>query len=500
MTNGQLPHFVSWNWMLIRCILFWSVLSGLLACLAAVVAMVVALPKTCNPETLWYEGKVFYEIFPASFQDSNGDGIGDLRGISTRIDYIKQMGVSAVRLNSMFQADHYPERFKNVSSLLNIDKTLGTLTDFGNLVKAFHEKNISVVIDLPVYPFVTHLESVFKPSDAETEANSTKDKTVKTYTKMYNESPITTAIQYWTSNGVDGFYLKGIEHLVDDEHFVDSLSLWKKIIGPERILITNYETVLKAKGSVLNNLMYKINLLEVTLDVGNGTKSIKQQINNIVEGPLWQKPGLPWVLWNVGNVDSSRLVTKVAKNNTLSALLLNLMLPGTPSVFYGDEIGLDEISEAEIDFHESEYIRHLAPMVWAGEERKFTGNKVLPWITSNDNTNLGILPPSLKAMINVRRLAPPIYLNAVWKEGVSLSNINIKMLDNLLMIERWYPRRNSYVLVINMGRSIVIENLSSYYYAGVVVVSTSNRVANSRITFQSVSLDPYEALVVKLDK
>lgn len=68
----DIPSFVTWNWPLIRKFTFFIFLSGIVAMCAAVVAMIYNLPKVCNPETPWYQGSVFYEIFPASFKDSNG--------------------------------------------------------------------------------------------------------------------------------------------------------------------------------------------------------------------------------------------------------------------------------------------------------------------------------------------------------------------------------------------------------------------------------------------
>lgn len=69
----DLPAFVTWNWPLIRKFTFFVFLSGIFAMCSMVVAMIYNLPKTCNPELPWYQGSVFYEIFPASFKDSDGE-------------------------------------------------------------------------------------------------------------------------------------------------------------------------------------------------------------------------------------------------------------------------------------------------------------------------------------------------------------------------------------------------------------------------------------------
>ena len=69
----DMPNFVSWNWPMIRKVTFFLFLSAIFGMCSIVVAMIANLPKTCNPETPWYQGSVFYEIFPASFKDSEGE-------------------------------------------------------------------------------------------------------------------------------------------------------------------------------------------------------------------------------------------------------------------------------------------------------------------------------------------------------------------------------------------------------------------------------------------
>lgn len=71
--NKDIPSFVTWNWPLIRKFTFFLFLSGIFAMCSIVVAMIVNLPKTCNPDSVWYQGSVFYEIFPASFKDSDSN-------------------------------------------------------------------------------------------------------------------------------------------------------------------------------------------------------------------------------------------------------------------------------------------------------------------------------------------------------------------------------------------------------------------------------------------
>lgn len=97
----------------------------------------------------WYKSAIFYEIFPASYQDSNGDGIGDIDGIISRLSYIKELGVTVIRLNSIFSALDYPYQFSNILNHTQIEKQLGTMNDFRRLVKICHNTyGLRIVLDL----------------------------------------------------------------------------------------------------------------------------------------------------------------------------------------------------------------------------------------------------------------------------------------------------------------------------------------------------------------
>ena len=83
----------------------------------------------------WWRGSVFYEIFVASFKDSDGDGFGDLNGLRNQISYLKQLGINAIRLNSIFPALDYPHRYDNILDFYSVDPHIGKWTDFLDLVR-----------------------------------------------------------------------------------------------------------------------------------------------------------------------------------------------------------------------------------------------------------------------------------------------------------------------------------------------------------------------------
>ncbi len=97
----------------------------------------------------WWKEAVVYQIYPRSFQDSNGDGIGDLKGIISRLDYIKSLGVDVVWLNPIFTSPNDDNGY-DISDYQGIMKEFGTMEDFDAMLKGMHDRGIKLVLDLVV--------------------------------------------------------------------------------------------------------------------------------------------------------------------------------------------------------------------------------------------------------------------------------------------------------------------------------------------------------------
>ena len=94
----------------------------------------------------WYKGAVIYQVYPRSFQDSNNDGIGDLRGIINRIDYIKSLGVDAIWISPFFKSPMKDFGY-DISDYRDIDPLFGNLNDFDELIEQAHDRDIKIIID-----------------------------------------------------------------------------------------------------------------------------------------------------------------------------------------------------------------------------------------------------------------------------------------------------------------------------------------------------------------
>src|ERR1035441_9203913 len=95
----------------------------------------------------WWKNAVIYEIYPRSFQDSNGDGIGDLNGITRRLDYRRSLGVDAIWLSPIYPSPQVDFGY-DISDYENIDPQYGTLADFDRLVAEAKKRQIRILMDM----------------------------------------------------------------------------------------------------------------------------------------------------------------------------------------------------------------------------------------------------------------------------------------------------------------------------------------------------------------
>ncbi|MBS1796343.1 MAG: alpha-glucosidase [Acidobacteria bacterium] len=104
-------------------------------------------PAETIPGRKWWKEAVVYQIYPRSFKDSNGDGVGDLRGIIQKLDYIKSLGIDVVWLNPIFASPNDDNGY-DISDYRAIMKEFGTMKDFDELLAGMHKRGIRLVLDL----------------------------------------------------------------------------------------------------------------------------------------------------------------------------------------------------------------------------------------------------------------------------------------------------------------------------------------------------------------
>jgi alpha-glucosidase len=211
-------------------------------------------------EKVWWKEAVGYQIYPRSFQDSNGDGIGDLRGVIQRLDYIKDLGIDVIWICPMYKSPNDDNGY-DISDYQDIMEDFGTMEDFDLLMEEVHKRGMKLIIDLVLnhtsdeHPWFiesrsskenpkrdwyiwrdgkdgkepNNWESIFSGSawqyDVKTEQYylhvfSTKQPDVNWENPEVREALYET-VNWWLDKGIDGFRIDAISHIKKREGLPD---------------------------------------------------------------------------------------------------------------------------------------------------------------------------------------------------------------------------------------------------------------------------------------
>ena len=100
-------------------------------------------------KTRWYKNAVVYQIYPFSFMDSNNDGWGDIEGIISKLDYIRDLGATAIWFSPLYKSPDYDYGY-DVSDYKAIDEKFGTMEDFDRLLEECHKRDMKVIMDMVI--------------------------------------------------------------------------------------------------------------------------------------------------------------------------------------------------------------------------------------------------------------------------------------------------------------------------------------------------------------
>ena len=95
----------------------------------------------------WWKSAVFYQIYPKSFQDANGDGVGDLRGIIGRLDYLEKLGVDGIWLSPVYASPHRDNGY-DISDYRAVHPLFGTMADMDELIAEADRRGLTIIMDL----------------------------------------------------------------------------------------------------------------------------------------------------------------------------------------------------------------------------------------------------------------------------------------------------------------------------------------------------------------
>ena len=377
---------------------------------------------------MWWQDAVIYQVYPRSFQDSDGDGVGDLPGIERRLDHLAWLGVDALWLSPI-----YPSPMRDfgydVADYTAVDPVFGTLEDFDRLVAAARERGLRVLLDLvPCHTSIEHPWFRKHPDWyiwADRPNNWLSAFGGSAWSQLngrwylhsfYPEQPdldwrnpevvaaMQAALRFWVDRGAAGYRVDAIDRLLKDPELRDdppadgpfglplseaeaklaltnsrnapdtaaALAHIREAVGDELLVGEVYLPSAKWQPYLEQlDAAFAFELLHASWDADVLRTAIESTTH---------RPGAAWVL---SNHDFGRLATRFGPENARSAALMLLTLPGPAFLYQGDEIGLGDGPGGERRFDRAGRDRFRHPMQWDGSPAGgFTTGR--PWLPAVD--------------------------------------------------------------------------------------------------------------------
>lgn len=361
--------------------------------------------KAQNLENKWWKETVFYQIYIPSYTDSNGDGYGDFKGMTLKLDYLKELGVKGIWLTPFLTSPKVDNGY-DVANYYEVDPTYGNKADFDVFLKEAHKRGIKVIMDMVLNhtstdskwfqesrkskdnPYRDYYIWKDEPNNWESFFGGTawqKDTLTNQYyyhkfdkrmadlnwsnPKVVEE--IQKVLRFWLDTGVDGFRLDVINFLTTDgitldnpikngvqEHLNDiSQSGVKEAMKKIKSVVNEYDNrfIVGEIGSDKIDVLKQYqspDLLDVVFNFNFGSidKFSGQRIFDELESMEKNMSNYPTLFF--GSHDMPRMIDRLADGDSDKAIaltVLTLTAKGVPFVYYGEEIGMHNITAQTIE-------------------------------------------------------------------------------------------------------------------------------------------------------
>jgi alpha-glucosidase len=361
----------------------------------------------------WWQKGIVYQVYPRSFMDANGDGVGDLPGVIDRLDHLRWLGVDAVWLSPIYPSPMADFGY-DVADYCDVHPLFGTLADFDRLVAEAHRRGLKVILD-----FVPNHTSDRHPWFVESRSSRTSPKRdwyiwrdpapgggppnnwlsnfggpawrfdeasgqyyfhcfLKEQPDLNWRNPqvrraMFDVLRFWLDRGVDGFRVDVIYHIVKDDQFRDNPRNpeYRPGQNPHHEFLATYisdrpevHDIIAGMRRVIDEYDGRMLVGEIYLPVerlvtyyGEGGQGVHMPFNFQLITMPWNArtisgairhyedslPAYGWPNWVLGNHDNPRVASRVGRAQARLAAMLLLTLRGTPTLYYGDEIGMTDV-------------------------------------------------------------------------------------------------------------------------------------------------------------
>ena len=524
--------------------------------------------RPANGELWWQQG-VVYQVYPRSFQDSDGDGIGDIRGTIQRLDYLEWLGVDALWLSPVFPSPMADFGY-DVADYTDVDPMFGTLADLDELIAELHRRRMRLLLDyVPNHTSDRHTwfldaraardaehrdwyiwrdpapgggppndwQSAFGGSAWEWhEATGQfyfhsflKEQPDLNWDNLEVRRAMGDVLRFWLDRGVDGFRVdvlwilaKGPEiAATGDGRPADGPSVTSplagdqdgvhEIIGEPRSITDAYEDrvligeiylplerLIRYYGTDGSgvHLPFNFQLLLVDWQAAAVHEAVKRYEELL--------PADAWPNWVLGNHDKPRVASRLGAEQARVAAMLLLTLRGTPTLYYGDEIGMIDVAVPAAEQQDPQGLRggesrdpQRSPMRWQdGSAAGFTiGDPWLPIGGDVDEVNVAVQrddPHSMlslhRRLLDLRRREPALH-SGEWHD--------LGREAGAIAYERRHGERRFLVLLNLTGEAASLP-AAAREVAGAIVAATRSDREGDRHAGEG-SLAPDEGLVILLD-
>jgi trehalose-6-phosphate hydrolase len=350
--------------------------------------------------TKWWKQAVFYEIYMPSFKDGTGDGIGDFAGITSKLDYLKELGVEGIWLTPFYSSPKVDNGY-DIADYYDIDPDYGTMADFDLFIKEAHQRGIRVIADLVLnhtsseHPWFqesksakdhpkrdwyiwrdepNNWESFFGGSAWEYDALTNqyyyhafaKEQVDLNWANPEVKAAMFEVMKFWLDKGVDGFRLDVINFLKVNDTFQDNpfddkneqhhlydkdqegiLTIIEEIAAfvhqyPDKFLVgevgsEELDILKRYSGKDLLDVVFNFNIGSI------GEFDVDRLFRGLVETEqAYSREQFPTLFFS--SHDMSRYISRFGGNEERAKLISTLMLTakGVPFIYYGDEIGMND--------------------------------------------------------------------------------------------------------------------------------------------------------------
>ena len=527
---------------------------------------------SATPAAWWQRGTI-YQVYPRSFQDSDGDGVGDLEGIRRRLPYLKWLGVDAAWLSPFYRSPMADFGY-DVSDHCDVDPLFGTLEDWDRLAADARRLGLRLILD-----YIPNHTSIEHPWFAGSRAGSRRDwylwrdgsprmpptnwvsafggsawtwddEVGRWYYHAYlPEQPdlnwrtpgvreaMSDVMRFWLDRGADGFRIDALRQVIKDDAWRDNPPNpdWRPGDDPYSAVIPEFTTnrpevhdVVRLLRSLVDSAeradgRQRVLVGELYLPVEQlapyyisgihlpsnlnllSTPWTARSVAALIDAYEAVLPDGAWPNWVLGNHDRSRVASRLGTDQARVAAVLLLTLRGTPTLYYGDEVGMRDVAVPP-DRVQDPWERNVpgqglgrdparTPMRWdGGPNAGFSAPGSAPWLPVGDDVaevnvaaqrgERASLLHLYRSLLALRRSEPALCVG---------SHRTVAVTEDALAYERVDGTRR-FVVGLNLGRDSCELDLGAS--GGHVAVATHDDRAG-RAVKRRVVLRRGEAVVIR---